>query len=167
MSARPYAITLLFAAAASAVVSWNSLSSMAVAMCAVCLVGGFVWRRIWPTLLSGLLLYPALAVALNTILPTTLGYLASALFVIVVCERLTFEYDVTAVLGSLTGIDAEARTLVSEISRKHAKRLLIFAAFATVVIAGSAVAASITVYASELIAAGLLLFIVVFVYATR
>ncbi|MGP8124388.1 MAG: hypothetical protein ACLQEQ_00750 [Nitrososphaerales archaeon] len=167
MSERPYAIVLLLVAAAAAVVSWNPLTSVLVAGCAALLVVGFVWKRILPTLLAGLMAYPALAFALTSILPAAWSYLASGLFAIVVCERLTFEYEVSAVLGSRTGIDAEARSLVSEVSRAHTRKMAVYVALAGLVIAASILASAFTVYASELIAAAMLLMLAIYFYATR
>jgi len=167
MSARPFAVTMLLAAAAAAVISWNSLGSVMVGACAASLVAGFVWKRVLPTLLAGLLLYPPLAMALTSLLPPAWSCLASGLFVIVVCERMTFEYEASAMLGSPTGIDAEARSLVSEVSRAHTRKVFLYIALAALVIAGSAAATAFTVYASELIAAAMLLVLAIFVYATR
>ena len=168
MSPRPYAIVLLFAAATAAVVSWNSLASTLVAACTACLLVGFVWRRILPTLLAGVLLYPALALAMKTAaLSAAWSCLASGLFVIVVCERMTFEYDASEVLGSSTGVDAEARSLVSEVSRAHARKLVLYVTLASLVIAGSALVSTFTVYASVLVAAAMLLMLAVLAYATR
>jgi hypothetical protein len=158
---------LLLAAAAAAGVSWNTLASVMVVACAASLLVGFMWKRPMPTLLAGLLLYPPLAAALTTVFPATWSYLASGLFVIVICERMTFEYEVSAVLGSPNGIDAEARSLASEVSRAHAKRVFLYVALAALVIAGSAVASAFTVYASVLIAVAMLLMLVILVYATR
>jgi|GEM_PF-564785 len=165
MSARPFAVILLLAAAAAAVISWNPLASVMVGACAASLVAGFVWKKVLPTLIAGLLLYPPLAMALTTALPPSWSCLASGLFVIVVCERMTFEYEVSAVLVSPTGIDAETRSLASEVSRAHAKKMSLYVVLAAMVIAGSAVASAFTVYASELIAAAMLLVLAVFVYA--
>lgn len=167
MSARPFAIILLLAAAAAAVASWNLLVSVMAAASTASLLGGIAWKRVMPTLLAGLLLYPALAVALTRVLPAAWSCLASGLFLIVVCERMTFEYDVSAVLESPTGVDAEARSLVSHVSRAHTKKMSTYVALAALVIAGSAAASAFTVYASELIVAAMLLMLVVFVYATR
>jgi hypothetical protein len=167
MSARPLAIILLLAAAAAAVVSWNPLVSLLVAAGAASLLLGFVWKRALPTLIAGLLLYPPLALALIKALPASWSYLASGLFVIVVCERMTFEYDLSSALGSPTGIDAEARSLASEVSRAHARRVYQYSFLAGLVIAGSVVASGFTVYAPELIAAAILLMVAILVYATR
>lgn len=167
MSARPFAIILLLAAAAAAAVSWNPLASVMVAACAASLLVGFVRKKVLPTLLAGLLLYPPLALALTRVLPATWSYLATGLFVIVICERATFEYEVSTVLGSPTGIDAEARSLASEVSKAHARKMYLYVALAALVIAGSAVASAFTVYAPELVAAAMLLMVAVFVYATR
>lgn len=167
MSARPYTIILLIAAAASAVASWDLLASVLAAACAASLVAGFVWKRVLPTLLAGLLLYPPLAVALTRVLPAAWSYLASGLFVIVVCERMTFEYDVSKALESPTGIDAEARSRVSEVSRAHTRKMFLYVALAALVIAGSAATSAYTLYAPELIAAGMLLMLAVLFYATR
>jgi hypothetical protein len=160
-------MALLLAAAAAAVVSWDRLVSVIVAACLALLLVGFVWKRVVPTLLAGLLLYPALAVALTRVLPATWSYLASGLFVIVVCERMTFEYDLSAVLESPTGIDAEARSLASEVSRAHTRKISLYVALAALVIAGSAMVSAFTLYASVPIAAAMLLILVILVYATR
>jgi hypothetical protein len=167
MSARPFAIILLLAAAAAAIVSWNPVVSVLAEACAASLLVGFVWRRVLPTLLAGLLLYQGLAVALTTFLPATWSYLTSGLFVIVTCERMTFEYEMSEVLGSPTGIDAEARSLVSKVSRMHSRKMARYVALAALVIAGSAVASAFTVHASELIVAAMLLFLAILFYATR
>jgi hypothetical protein len=87
--------------------------------------------------------------------------------VIVICERMTFEYDVSTVLGSPTGIDAEARSLVSEVSRAHTRKMSLYVALAALVIAGSATTSTFTAYAWVLVAAAMLLVLVVLVYATR
>lgn len=167
MSARPYAVTMLLAAAAAAVVSWNPLASVMAGACAAFLVAGVVWKRVLPTLLAGVLLYPPLAMALTRLLPPAWSCLASGLFVIVDCERITFEYETSAMLGSPTGIDTEARSLVSEVSRAHTRKVFQYVALAALVIAGSVAASAFTVYASELIAAAMLLVLAIFVYATR
>jgi len=93
LSARPFAIILLLAAAAAAVASWNLLASAIAAACTASLLVGIAWKRVMPTMLAGLLLYPALAVALTRVLPTAWSCLASGLLLIVVCERMTFEYE--------------------------------------------------------------------------
>ena len=167
MSARPFAIILLLAAAAAAVASWNTLVSVLAAASTASLLAGTARKRVMPTLLAGLLLYPALAVALTRVLPAAWSCFASGLFLIVVCERMTFEYEVSAVLECPTGVDAEARSLVSAVSRAHTKRMSIYVALAALVVAGSAAASAFTVYASELIVAAMLLMLVVLVYATR
>ena len=167
MSARPYAMILLLAALAAAVVSWSSLASAMVVACAISLLVGLVWKRPMPTLLAGLFLYPPLAVALTRVLPAAWSFLASGLFVIVVCERMTFEYEVSAVLESPTGVDAEVRSRVSEVSRAHARKISMYVGLAALVIAGSAAASAFTVYAPELIVAAMLLILVILVYATR
>lgn len=167
MSARPYAMILLLAAVAAAVVLRSPLASVMVVACTASLLVGFVWKRPMPTLLAGLLLYPPLAVALTRVLPIAWSFLASGLFVIVVCEKMTFEYEVSAVLESPTGVDAEARSRVSEVSRAHARKMSMYVALAALVIAGSAAISAFTVYAPELIVAAMLLMLVVLVYATR
>lgn len=167
MSTKPYAMILLLAAGAAAVASWGILASLLAASCAASLMAGLTWKRVMPTLLAGCLLYPVLAVALARVLPPAWSVFASGLFVIVVCERLTFEYELSVVLESPTGIDEEARSRASEISRAHARRMSLYIVLAVLVIAGSAAASAFTVYASELIAAAMLLMLTVLVYATR
>jgi len=59
------------------------------------------------------------------------------------------------------------RSLVSEFSRAHVRRMFLYVTLAALVIAGSAAISAFTVYASELVAAAMLLMLVVIVYATR
>lgn len=167
MSARPLAVVLILIATAAAVAAWNPVASLMVGACAISLLAGLAWKRVLPTLLAGCLLYPVLAVALTRVLAPTWSFLASGLFVIVVCERMTFEYELSIVLESPTGIDAEARSRGLEVSRAHMRKTFLYVALAALVIAGSWVASAFTVYASELIVTTMLLMLVVLVYATR
>lgn len=167
MSARPYALILLLAAAASSVVSWNFLTSALAGACAASLLAGLAWKKAMPTLLAGCLVYPVLGVTLARVLPVAWSFLASGLFLIVVCERITFEYEVSEVLESPTGVDAEARSRASEVSKSHARKMAQFVALAALVMAGSAIVSAFSIYASVLVAAAILLVLVVLVYATR
>lgn len=167
MSARSLTVVLVLVASAAAVVVWNPLASILVAVCAISLLVGLAWKMVLPTLLAGCLLYPVLAVALTGVFSATWSFLASGLFVIVVCERMTFEYELSTVLESPTGIDAEARSQALEVSRAHIRKISLYVALAALVIAGSWTVSAFTVYASELIAATMLLMLVVLVYATR
>jgi len=167
MSDKPPAALLLFAAAAAAVVLWTASATIVVGACVVVLFIGFRWKRVVLTMLSGWFLYVPLASALAKVLPAAWSYLASGLFVIVVSERLVFEYETSAVLVSRTGVDGEARSLISEVSRAHRRRLSVYVALSAGVMAASLVVAGLTSYASELIAATILLMLVTMVYATR
>jgi len=167
MSARHYAIVLLFSSAASAVVEWNSFAAVMAAACAAFILVGIAWKRVTPTLLAGCSLYAPFALALAKVLPITLSYLFSGIFVIALCERLTFEYDVSTVIGVSTGIDTRSRLLVAELSRAHAKKIVYFLGLGAVVIVGSTVASYFTVYASELTASAVLLMFAILVYAKR
>jgi hypothetical protein len=167
MSARPFALVLILASAATAVVSWNPLASTMVAACLVFFLVGYMWKRPLPTLLAGLLLYPPLAWALTTTIPATWSYLASGLFSIIICERMTFEYEVSAVLGSPTGIDAETKSLASELSKEHTKKVFLYVALAALVIAGSVATSAFTSYATVLTTAVMLLMLAILVYAKR
>jgi hypothetical protein len=167
MSAKPYATILLLSAVGAAVFAGNPLGSAMVAACVALLLAGYVWKKTMPTLLSGLLLYPVLAVALAGVLPVTWSFLASGLFVIVICERMTFEYEVSTVLESPTGIDAEARLRTSAVSKAHTRKMSMYVALAALVIACSTAVSVFTVYASELTVAAMLLMLALLVYATR
>lgn len=167
MSARPFALILILTAAAAAVVSWNPLASIMVAACLAFFLVGYVQKRPLPTLFAGLLLYPPLAWALTTAFPATWSYLASGLFAIVICEKMTFEYEVSTVLGSLTGIDSETRSLATEVSKEHTKKVSLYVALVALVIAGSAATSAFTSYASVLTASAMLLMLSILIYATR
>ena len=167
MSHRPYAAILLIAAAASAVAAWNPLATVIVGGSTAALLVGLQWKRVVPTLAAGWLLYLPMAVALTRFFPASWSYLASGLFAVVIPEQLVFEYDVSAVVGSPTGVDAEARSYISRLSAAHTKKMSVYAALALGVMAVASLASGLTYYASELIAAAILLILVVMVYATR
>lgn len=167
MSGRPLAVLLLCTAASAAVVLWNPLATVMVSACIAALLVGFRWKRVMPTLLAGWLLYLPLAVALTEFFPASWSYLASGLFVIVVSESLIFQYEASVVLESPTGVDAEARILLSDLSRAHGRKVSEYAALAVTVMVASFVISGLTHYASELIAATMLLMLIIVIYATR
>jgi len=167
MSYRPYAVILLAAAAGSAVAVWNPLATIIIGGSIAALLVGLQWRRVVPTLAAGWLLYLPMAVALIRILPVSLSYLAAGLFAVVVPERLVFEYDVSAVLGSRVGVDVEAKSHVSRLSKAHWRSLSIYTSLALIVMTVAAIASNLTSYASELITAAILLVIIIAIYATR
>jgi hypothetical protein len=167
MSAKPLEMVLLVAAAAAVAVLRDSLVATLVGVGVALLLVGFVWRRVLPTLLAGLLLYPAFALALADVVPLAWSCLGSGLLVIVLCERITFEYEMSGALEAPTGVDSEASALASGLSKAHARRLSAYAALAALVIVGAAVASAFTLYASELIAAAMLLMVLVLYYSTR
>ena len=167
MSARPYALLLLLSGAVSAAVLWYPLATGLVGAAAALLLAGFHWRRAMPTLVAGFLLYAPLALALAEALPALWSYILSALYVIVVCERMTFEYELSEVLRSPTGIDVDSESKVAKASREHAKGLAYFVSLSGLVMAGAAAASYLTVLAPEFIAAGILLMLVLVVYSRR
>jgi len=168
VTARPYVLALLAATVLSVVVAWNSsLSLLAVAGSAV-LAASLVRKSVNLALLAGCFLYLPLAVALSLALNlVALSYIASGLFIVVMTELATFQYELSAMLESPTGVDSEAASLASEVSRAHAKKLSLYLGLAVLVVAVSAGMAEATIYASELIAAAILLVLLVLVYATR
>jgi hypothetical protein len=167
MSGRTLAILLLCTGASAAVLLWNPFATIIVGAFTAALLIGFRWRRALPTILAGWLLYPPLAVALTAYLPALWSYLGSGLFVIVTSERLAFDYDASQVLEAPTGIDSEARSLLSEVARAHRRRLSTYAALAVAVMVASYAGSGLTHYASELIAATLLLLLIIVIYTTR
>ena len=167
MSYRPYAAVILTASAASAFILWSAMAATFIGMSIAVLLIGLQWKRVGPTLVAGWLLYLPMAVALTRFFPASWSYLASGLFAVVIPEKLTFEYEASAVLESPTGVDAETRSHISKLSRAHWRSLSIYASLALVVMTIAAVASNLTSYASELITAAMLLIIIVAVYATR
>jgi hypothetical protein len=167
MSYRPYAALLLVAAAASAVVAWNPLATLVVGGSTLALLVGLQWKRVGPTLGAGWLLYLPMAVTLTRVMPPSWSYLAAGLFAVVVPERLTFEYEVSEVLRSPTGVDSEVRSRISRLSKAHWMETVKYAALALAVMAIASVASYLTSYASELITAAVLLVFLIVIYATR
>ena len=167
MSFRPYAAILLVAAAVSAVTVWNAFATIIIGGSVAALLVGLQWKRTATTVAAGWLLYLPVAVALTRILPFSWSYLAAGLFVVIVPERLVFEYDVSAVLGAPTGVDAEVKSNASKVSRSHWMAMSMYATLALAVMAIASLATGLTSYASELIAAAVLLIFVIVVYARR
>lgn len=167
MSYRPYAAVLLIAAAASAVVAWNPLATIIVGGSTAALLVGLQWKRVVPTLAAGWLLYLPMAVALTRFFPASWSYLASGLFAVVIPEKLVFEYEVSAVLGSPTGVDSETRSYISKLSAAHMREMSVYAVLVLGVMAVASLASGLTYYASELITAAVLLILVIVIYATR
>ena len=168
MTARPYVLALPVMTAASVVVAWNSSLSLLAVAGAIILVGGLVRKSVNLALFAGCLLYLPIAVALSMAVHlVALSYLVSGLLIVVMTEMATFQFELSELLESPTGIDSEAASLVSSLSIAHTRKLSLYAGLAIVVVAASAGLAWGTVFAPELIAAAILLTLLVLVYASR
>ncbi len=167
MSARPFVLALVAAAAASAVAAGSTTEAALAAACVASLLVGYFWRRVTPTMVAGVLLYPPMVAGLSRAVPATWGCLLSGLFIVAVCEMATFEYDLTAALASPTGVDSEARRLAVRLSRAHTARVAVFFGLAGGVVACSAVVSSYALYSPAVVGAAALLMTTMVIYATR
>jgi hypothetical protein len=158
---------MLLAAASSALADRNVFATLFVVVAILALVVGLRRKGTLPTFMSGWLIYLPLGVALSGYFPPFWSYLGSGLFATAVPEKLSFEYDASAVLGSPTGVDAEVRSRLSALSSAHRNRMLKYAALSVGLMGVAAVVSGATSYASELIAATALLILLTALYATR
>jgi hypothetical protein len=161
------AIFNLCLAASVAVVLRTPFATIIVGLSVVVLLIGFHWRKELLTVLAGWLLYLPLAAVLARALPPSWSYLLSGLLVMVVSESLAFQREASATLESSAGVDSEALLLTSNLSRTHTRKMAAYVALTATVMVVSAAASTLTAYASELVAATILLMLAVTVYANR
>jgi hypothetical protein len=91
----------------------------------------------------------------------------AGLYVITISELIIFSRQTSFMLESSLGVDTQARSLLSQLSRVHMVRLAYFIALGVILTAVSYLASSLTTYASELIAVAILLLMAMVYYANR
>jgi hypothetical protein len=121
---RGLTVLLLLSGAVSALLVPSPVVVFLVGMSVTSLVYGFRRRSEAGVLAAGWLLYFPLSVALLGYLGIVWSFLVCATYVTLVTERLSFENELSEVLESKTGLDAEAKALASRLSRDEATRVL-------------------------------------------
>lgn len=150
------------------VVAVNSaLSFVLVALSLVALGLGYGRRSSPSVAVAGILLYQPLAVVLTFLIPGLWSYVASALILVVLSERLSFEYQLSSVLDSPAGTDEESRVLAERLSKSHARVLIAYAIVAAGVSSLSPLASGVVFYSSVLAVASILLMLVLWTNSRR
>jgi hypothetical protein len=167
MSARTAAALLLAAAALSSILApgWPAFALDAAG--ALALLAGLLWKRPLLAPVAGALMYIPLGWALSLFLPEAWGFLASGVFFVAACESQTFGMEVSLVLSSPTGVDAETQALAVGAAAAHSRKMARFVALTAVVLAGTGAASLVTEHAAVLIAATVLLMTALLVFIDR
>ena len=167
MSARPYALALLAAGAASLAVLWDLPAALEVVVGATVLLYGVYKGDAVATTAAAWVLYLPVSYALGLLVPSVWNFVLGGLIVVFVSEMMSFELEFLAPLGSAKGVDRQVEALAGEVRLSHAREMASFILLVIPVMVASAVLASVTQYASEFFAAAILLFLVLLIYARR
>ncbi|MGP8124693.1 MAG: hypothetical protein ACLQEQ_02345 [Nitrososphaerales archaeon] len=149
-------------------VAVGSLAGLAlVALSLVALLAGYSKKLTFSTAAAGLFLYYPLAVAFGHLVPGAWGYLASATSLILLSERLSFEYYLSSALETTRGVDEESSLVAVRLSRSHSVRLVWYALLAFTVSAASLLASTFLTNVPVLAAASVLLVFALWAYTRR
>lgn len=121
---RALAVLLLFSGALTAALEPSAPVVAVVAVSVVALIYGYSRRSEAAVLAAGWLLYVPLSLLLLPYLGDIWSFLAVAIYVAAIIERLSFENELSEVLESPTGLDAEAKALADRLSARELLRLL-------------------------------------------
>ena len=117
--------------------------------------------------LAGWFSYLPIAFAADQFVQGIIPFMIAGLYVITISELIIFSRQTSFMLESSLGVDTQARSLLSQLSRVHMVRLAYFIALGVILTAVSYLASSLTTYASELIAVAILLLMAMVYYANR
>jgi len=146
----------------------GSLAGLAlVALSLVALTAGYRKKLTFSTAAAGMFLYYPLAVALGHLVPGAWSYLASAMTLILLSERLSFEYYLSSAFETPRGVDEESRLLSVKLSRSHGVNLILYACLAFAVASASVLASIFVTNPILLAAASVLLVFSLWTYARR
>ena len=115
----------------------------------------------------GVLLYQPLAVAIERFVPELWSYLVSSIILIVLSERLSFEYQMASVLETPTGVDEYSRSFAEGLSRSHGRGLFYYALLAGGVSSLALLTSFPILYPSILAIASMLLMFILWIYTRR
>ncbi len=128
---------------------------------------GYRYRNVLATFAAGWALYFPLAVAFSLVLGPIPSYLASALVVTVLPERLSFDSELSLVLEAPMGVDAEALSLAGRLSSTHSKRVGEFLLVVAVVFAASVPLARLTPTVAVVMSVAVVLMFAAYGYVRR
>ena len=164
---RKLAVAFLAASIAGAL-SVNSPTGLSlVALSLVSLIAGYRNNIAATAAVAGLFLYYPFATAMGHLVPGFWGYMLAGGALIILSERLSFEYHLSTGPEAQLGVDEESRRLAGALSKSHAIRLVWFGAMATTVAGLAFLATSVTKYTPLLAAASVLLVFALWGYSRR
>jgi len=161
------AVAYLVVAVAAGVPSVHPLELALVAMSITALFIGYSRRIPMSTAAAGLLLYYPLALAFGHLAPGGWAYVASAVVLIPLSERLSFEYRMSVAQRAPRGMDEESRALSDGLSRSHGVRLFWFVGAAAAVAALSLAVSALANYWVLLVAGSVMLLFALWWYGRR
>jgi hypothetical protein len=164
---RQMAVAYLAVAVAAAISSNSPVGLALVASSLAALLIGYRRRTPLSTAAAGLLLYYPLAAGFGRVVPGGWGYIASAVLLIPLSERLGFEYRMSSAMKTPLGMDEESRSLAARLSKSHGKGLLWYVCAAVGVSVLSIAASILTPYWVLLVAGSVLLVFALWAYARR
>jgi hypothetical protein len=151
----------------SAVLSGSRVSLYLVLGSAAALTAAYATRGVLLTFLAGWLMYYPVGLVLSAYVGVVGGFLASGFIVVLLAERLSFDAEISGVLESPSGVDAEVKTRALELSHEHSRQLLMLSGAFAAVAAVSIPVAKVTPYAGVLVASAVLLMFLLRSYARR
>lgn len=164
---RQLAVAYLGVTAVCAVAVSSQAGLALVALSLVALLVGYIRKATSSAAAAGLFLYYPLTVAFGHFIPGGWSYVAAAVLLIPLSERLSFEYYLSSALEAPLGVDEESRRLAAKLSRSHGVKLLWYTCIAGAVSALSLVAYTFTPYSYVLVAASVLLVLALWWYSGR
>lgn len=167
MTARPYAVGLFLAGAASLMVLWDLSAAIEVLAGGMALLWGLQKEDgLWTTA-GAWFLYLPIGFALDAFIPGVWSFIVAALAIIGVSEMMNFELVLSVVVYSAKGVDSETEALARSVSSAHLKDLGLYFVLVTPILVLSSFLSGVTQYAPEFFAGAVLLFLVLIVYARR
>jgi hypothetical protein len=164
---RELAVAFLATASACAFIVHSQTGLALIAASLVALFAGYRRRSVESAAAAGILLYYPLAVATSPLIPGGWSFIASSIVLVILSERLSFEYRMARALKTPLGIDQESKVLASGLSRAHAKGLAWFVALSSGVALSAFAVSLFFAYFPLLAAASILLAIALWAYSRR
>ena len=167
MDQRTFAVAFFVAALLASIFVTTQAALALVAVSLGALLLGYRRKATYSPAVSAFFLYYPLAAALARFVPGPWGFVAAGGALILLSEKLSFEYHVSSSLEGPLGMDEESRELMGSLSKTHGARLAWFALLCTIVSLLASVASSYAPYLQLLAGAAVLLVFALWGYSRR
>jgi hypothetical protein len=164
---RQFAALLFAVGLASAVVTTSLLGLAFAAMGLVSLLVGYRRKSSLSVAVTGLFLYYPLALGIGRVVSEGWSFVASSVILVLLAERLNFEYNLSKTLESPLGIDEESRNLAMSLSESHFVSLVLFVAASAGLAILSLAISNVVAYFPLLAGSSILLVFILWVYSRR